>query len=133
MKRSIAKFYIPVIAWAILIIIGSSIPDLGNPVFKFTFSDKFEHIGEYSFFGFFLAYAFFKSRPMPAFIMMLIICAAFGVSDELHQLFVPGRTCDPFDALADVIGSAVGIWIYIWLKNKYSCLSFRPASSHGAK
>jgi VanZ family protein len=35
----------------------------------------------------------------------------FAVSDEIHQLFVPGRTLRPFDVLIDMagIGTAVGM------------------------
>ena len=36
-------------------------------------------------------------------------CVAWAISDELHQSFVPGRTCDPRDACADAIGAALGL------------------------
>ena len=34
--------------------------------------------------------------------------AGYGVSDEFHQRFVPGRQCDIRDWTADVVGSALG-------------------------
>jgi VanZ family protein len=34
--------------------------------------------------------------------------AAWGVSDELHQSFVPGRDCSIFDWFADTTGAAFG-------------------------
>jgi VanZ family protein len=34
---------------------------------------------------------------------------AFGALDEVHQLWIPGRTADPIDWAADAAGSVVGI------------------------
>ena len=36
------------------------------------------------------------------------IAAAYGVADEIHQMFVPTRNADPWDALADIAGAAAG-------------------------
>jgi VanZ family protein len=33
---------------------------------------------------------------------------AYGVSDEWHQSFVPGRDADPLDVRADAIGAVLG-------------------------
>jgi VanZ family protein len=33
---------------------------------------------------------------------------AYGATDEWHQSFVPGRSADPLDFAADVIGAAAG-------------------------
>jgi hypothetical protein len=35
----------------------------------------------------------------------LVIAIAYGISDELHQLFVPGRTADVLDVMADAAGA----------------------------
>lgn len=42
----------------------------------------------------------------------LLIVAAFGATDELHQAFVPGRTPELADWLADTAGAATGIALY---------------------
>lgn len=39
----------------------------------------------------------------------LIVCAAYAVFDEIHQLFVPGRTAKITDVLIDTAGSLVGM------------------------
>ena len=33
---------------------------------------------------------------------------AYGITDELHQAFVPGRLCDPADWLTDTLGASLG-------------------------
>jgi VanZ family protein len=38
----------------------------------------------------------------------MIIVVLYGVSDEVHQMFVPGRTAAIDDVLADTIGAVVG-------------------------
>ena len=37
------------------------------------------------------------------------IATLYGVTDEYHQSFVPERTADPADALADAVGAAATI------------------------
>jgi VanZ family protein len=37
-----------------------------------------------------------------------LLAALYGVSDEYHQTFVPGRTFDRLDILADAVGSVLG-------------------------
>ena len=38
----------------------------------------------------------------------VVLSSLYGVSDEYHQLFVPGRSFDILDMVADIIGSIVG-------------------------
>ena len=39
----------------------------------------------------------------------LAIVIAYGISDELHQMFVPGRTADILDVMADAAGGLISI------------------------
>lgn len=48
----------------------------------------------------------------------ILFCVLYAVSDEVHQLFVPGRAGKPVDVLIDTIGSLVGILFFIFLRNK---------------
>lgn len=43
----------------------------------------------------------------------LLIGAAYAVTDELHQAFVPSRFGDPVDVLIDTVGAGVGL-LAIW-------------------
>jgi VanZ family protein len=41
--------------------------------------------------------------------LLAVLCATlYGVSDELHQALVPGRTPDPADVVVDALGASAG-------------------------
>ena len=40
---------------------------------------------------------------------ILLICLAYGLSDEIHQYFVPGRTFEWLDIAADGLGGGLGV------------------------
>jgi VanZ family protein len=46
---------------------------------------------------------------VPALLTAWVVAAAYGVSDELHQAFVPGRSADVADAVADALGAAAAV------------------------
>jgi hypothetical protein len=81
----------------------------------FFFADKVFHIGEYGILGYLLARALvhYQLKKRAVFITAVSICFAYGMSDELHQFFVPHRSTSFMDVIADGIGSSIGIWIYI--------------------
>lgn len=67
------------------------------------------HFCEYTVFGFLLRNATGRhTRLGTALIVAILIGSLYGVTDELHQLFVPGRACDPADWLVDTIGTSLG-------------------------
>jgi VanZ family protein len=40
--------------------------------------------------------------------LVAVVASAYGVTDELHQHFVPGRNCNVWDWIADTAGSVIG-------------------------
>jgi VanZ family protein len=46
-------------------------------------------------------------------IFALLICVIYAVSDEVHQIFVPGRGPGVLDVLIDSIGATLGIGAYL--------------------
>lgn len=47
----------------------------------------------------------------------LIFGSVYGASDEFHQYFVPGRSCDVLDWVADTLGTAFSL-VFFKLINK---------------
>lgn len=73
--------------------------------------DKVLHAAEYFCLGALLLLALRQSGlpPLRAALAAAVIATGFGISDEYHQAFVPGRQGnDPGDILADTIGASAG-------------------------
>lgn len=45
----------------------------------------------------------------------IIIGIIFAISDEIHQIFVPGRSCQITDILIDILGIFIGYIIYKYI------------------
>ena len=85
-----------------------------------TFSgiDKLAHAAAYALLAFLAARAF-ATLPVPGQRPALLWAAAlfaalYGLSDEFHQSFVPGRSADVWDWVADLSGAIGGALIYRW-------------------
>ena len=49
----------------------------------------------------------------------IMVCLLYSITDEVHQLFIEGRSGEVRDVLIDTIGSFVGIYSYYIFKNKF--------------
>lgn len=77
------------------------------------------HFLEYAVFGFLWTNALRCHAPLRQACLIAIVCTGlYGATDEFHQLFVPGRMCDPLDWVVDVLGGVLGVGIAYWLINK---------------
>ena len=48
-------------------------------------------------------------------LLAFAIAAGYGMSDEIHQSFVPGRSADVFDWFADASGALIGVGVcWLW-------------------
>jgi VanZ family protein len=118
------KFFLqhwPAIAWAALLFTLSSIPNLSSPVHLSSWDDKWEHLLAYLPLGWLLMRSFSLERQgrRNAYWQMIVTGVLFGVSDEIHQYFVPGRFMDWRDAVADAVGVILGGWLFIiWQRRK---------------
>jgi VanZ family protein len=74
---------------------------------------KCAHMAEYAALSFLLcAFIVYVWRSAPFYRTALIawfIATLYGVSDEIHQLFVPGRSGALKDVLIDAAGAAIGV------------------------
>ena len=84
-------------------------------------SDKLLHGLEYGVLGILLYRAFHQTMRTLGSISLAIICAVvFGISDEIHQWFVPNRQIDIWDLLADTLGASIFIVLWVFLTKKIS-------------
>jgi len=74
--------------------------------------DKLMHFTAYAFLaaaiGLWFSRESWSRKHLRNFIVCAAIASGYGVLDELHQYFVPGRTCDIWDWVADTLGAAAG-------------------------
>jgi len=122
-EKTVSKEKVPyawlALAYAVLILIFSSIPDLSPPQLGFEYQDKLYHLMEYGVFSVLLFFALLNSKKdflrKNVLFISLLIGASFGILDELHQKFIPGRQADVLDFTADFVGVALiqlCFWIY---------------------
>jgi len=51
--------------------------------------------------------------------LAVLLASLYGVSDELHQAFVPGRSADAADWLADTTGALVAVlFLQLWRRRR---------------
>lgn len=50
----------------------------------------------------------FSISPQTSFIVATVLASAYGISDEIHQIFVPTRSCDPLDWVVDTVTALLG-------------------------
>ena len=99
--------WLPVVVWAAVIFVFSSIPSLSSGLGSWdTMLRKAAHMTEYAILGALLVRAL--GRELPA----LLAGVAYAVTDEIHQSFVEGRHGSPVDVALDGIGVAVGIFVF---------------------
>jgi VanZ family protein len=103
--------WLPAIVWGIVLfelstIPGSEIPDLPTPNF-----DKLVHGLLYLVLGACCVRGLGQSTSLTPGTLVAaatMLATAFGVTDELHQLFTPRRSSDWHDVVADAVGALVG-------------------------
>ena len=78
---------------------------------------KSAHFMIYGMLGVFSFLSFVTYKNLTARLRMLLsllVCLLYAVSDEIHQLFVVGRSCELRDVLIDFLGSLLAIsFMYI--------------------
>ncbi len=75
--------------------------------------DKLIHFTVFGLMGMLVARLEFVQRRLPFGAMSaILIVSLFGVSDEIHQAFTPGRCCDLSDWVADTLGATTFVTLY---------------------
>ncbi|MBN2808368.1 MAG: VanZ family protein [Deltaproteobacteria bacterium] len=122
-QRLLLIYLGPFLLYCLLIFWLSAQSDLTR-LSPFAVPDKIAHLLEYAGFGFLLLrlLSFVKpDRPIVQHLIWVLTAALlYGLSDEIHQYFVPGREFSWMDLAADGAGGYLGarLWMVFSEKRK---------------
>lgn len=112
----------PAIGYAGVLFWASGMNRLPLPNIGFELQDKLFHAAAYALFAFLIHRAL--ARPSPVTSRLYTGSAALGIgyalTDELHQLFVPGRQAELSDLLADIIGIVAVLLVLYYRQRRQS-------------
>lgn len=111
-RNKVLLVYLPLVFYWILLFTLTTLPTQSLPAVGV--NDKLEHTLAYFGLSFllYLTLLFQKKSVMLkkyAMLFTLLIVLFYGVLDEVHQLLIPGRSCELLDFLADMLGGILGI------------------------
>ena len=114
--------HLPLIIYWIILFILTSLPS--SLAIATDVSDKVNHFGAYGLLSVLLYLnLYFQDKikilnKFPA-TFTVLIASIYGLLDELHQMFVPGRNAEFLDWLADFSGSLVPVLISRYLIKRF--------------
>ena len=110
----------PAVCWAGVIIALSQVPGSDLPQPDFPMVDKIVHLFEYTVLGALVARAIARKRRLVfrAAMASALMVAAFGFSDELHQILIEDRFYDLADWTVDCLGAVAGAGIWAAISRK---------------
>ena len=106
-----APRWLPPLLWAGVIVFATSVPTTLVPR-RLAVFDKAIHFGIYAVLAALLTRAVLAGPSRLRWALAIVVCvagvAAFGAVDEWHQQFIPGRSTEFADWVADSTGAVVG-------------------------
>ena len=112
-RSRLLTVWLPVVAWAAVIFTLSSIPNLSTGLGTWdTILRKGAHLTEYAVLGGLLYRALGREA------LALATGIVYAATDELHQYFVRGRHASPVDIAIDAVGVAVGMLLWLRLRER---------------
>jgi VanZ family protein len=86
--------------------------------------DKFQHLIAYmtlaGAIGLWPSAKQWKTKKTLTFLAVMGVASVYGIIDELHQSFVPGRDCNVWDWAADTIGALLGALLVMLISRRRS-------------
>ncbi len=120
LKSRFTLFWLPVIVYCAAIFIQSSFPT-SQRLPSWPHLDKVLHVAAYTILGalFFraLSTGWFSDSLNTAAMLGILFSGLYGLSDEIHQFFIPGRSAEAADVLADFTGGILGAG-FGWFQRK---------------
>ena len=101
-------------------LLATSLPGRDVPISAGHPWDWFIHATMYGGLGFLIVRAATLSgwtvhRAWGRLVRLAVVLSVYGALDELHQLFIPGRSADVSDWAFDTLGAVLGLLIGSWL------------------
>ena len=96
-------------------------------------SDKVAHVCLYAVLGVALGYAWSRAPRLMAHTLLIAIGALYGVTDEVHQMYVPGRMADVRDWFADVAGLSLGYGTAVTVLGRVTSNEVDTTGTHGTQ
>ncbi|WMX13951.1 MULTISPECIES: VanZ family protein [unclassified Aureispira] len=112
------KYFIPAIAWAVLIWSLSTTSNLPHIPWNFLSPDKVGHLIFYAILTLLLIFGVARSLSWKRkgakswIVFCMILAGTYGISLEFVQATIPGRSFDYADMLANFVGTLVGAFVY---------------------
>lgn len=132
--KSFLSRWLPVLLWAAVIFIASAnsnpykvLParwiepcfstEAGSPSCAELLGRVF-HTGEYAILAILISRALIWHRNLrfSNLLFVLGLVELFALSDEIHQLYVPGRAFQLLDLALDLLGGGVGLMLYVLIR-----------------
>jgi VanZ family protein len=114
-RLRVALSWVPAILYMAMIWVFSSI-ETPLSVADIPFEDKGAHALEYAGLSALLLHAFLgtftSTRALWLVPSAMFSATLWGLLDEIHQAYVPGRNADVKDLAADAIGAVIGALVY---------------------
>ena len=105
--RNFSPWYhwVPAVVWAAVLFVLSAQPAAGLPSVDVPYADKIVHFAVYGVLGLSLRWPLRRRH----WLVPVAVTALYGITDELHQLLVPGRSFEIADMAADLFGALLGV------------------------
>jgi VanZ family protein len=121
-KRKVLLVYTPLVIYWIILLTATSFPTINVPTTDV--SDKVYHFAAYFGLGVLLnltlifqnKYIVLKRKNS---FYTLLIGSLYGIFDEVHQYFIPGRSMEFLDFAADFVGLVLAVLFVLFLLRLY--------------
>jgi len=130
-KRKVYLVYVPLIVYWIMLFVATTLPVSNLP--SVAISDKIKHFCAFLGLSVLLSLTLIYQNKILLFkkyfiITAFIISSLYGLLDEIHQSFIPGRNSEFLDWFADSVGAAIGALTIAYLIKKFKYLQ-KPANN----